>query len=223
MVTVDAGALAAQAFRAGASKLWLDGALAKEIRVEAPLAPHLSLRVDARVYRDGARRYSLAFSNEKTFSAGPRDLDYDVLIGAENAPVFAAQNVRQHRASIWRKVATSAAYPTVHVVRDVSAMIDSGALGPIDISQGASAAAIADLYARSANETPLSGGALQRYFPTTGGRGDIGMTPQWTALYLVAQTPAAYAAMTANAAPISTRTTLRADQSMMRAIIDRRP
>ncbi len=198
-VTIDAGKLADDAFRAAAAKPWLNGPLAREIRIETPIAPHLLLRVDARLYRDGARQFSLAFSNEKSFSPGPRDLVYDIAIGQTGAPVFARQGVNQHRASVWRTIVRTRTAPKLHVAQDLSAMIESGALAPVDVSQGASADAIADLYARSAGGAPLGAAALERYFPTTGGRGDIGMSPQWAALYLVAQTPAAFEAMIANA------------------------
>lgn len=198
-VSVDAGKLVEAALRSATPSLWLDGPLAKEVRVETPLAPHLLLRVDARLYRDGARRFSIAFSNEKTFSEGPRDLAYDVSIGTRAAPVFARNDVRQHRASVWRKVVVSGPSTRLHVARDLGAFVESGALPPFDPSLGAQAAAIAALYEASSSDAPLAAGALQKYFPTTGGRGDLGVNPQWTALYLVAQTPAAFAAMAANA------------------------
>lgn len=202
-VTVDAGMLAGEAFKSGASTRWLDGPLAKEVRVETPLAPHLLLRVDARITRDGDARFSIALSNEKSFSAGPRDLVYDVAIGPDAAPAFARKGVRHHRASLWRKVVRSGPDLRPHVVHDLDAAIESGALMPIDVSQGAAMGAIADLYVRSmldaAQRGPLAPAALERYFPATGGRGDIGMNPQWTALHLVAQTPATFEIMVANA------------------------
>lgn len=195
---VDAGPLIAEALRTR-DALWLDGDEAIEARVETTLAPHLLLRVDARLYADGARRLSVAFSNENTFSAGARDLLYDVVIGPEAAPYFSAKDVRHYRASLWRRVFVAGPSPRLHVARDLAPFIAAGALPPIDVSQGASAAAIAELYENSSRDAPLAAAALEKYFPTTGGRADIGLMPQWSALALVAQTPAAFAAMAQNA------------------------
>ena len=46
---------------------------------------------------------------------------------------------------------------------------------------------------------PMGNVMLQTYFPTTGGRGDIGPYPQWTAKYLLSQDPRALEIMIANA------------------------
>ncbi|MBY0423417.1 MAG: right-handed parallel beta-helix repeat-containing protein, partial [Parvularculaceae bacterium] len=134
-VSVDAGALAAKALVANKDR-WLEGALVRETRFETPIAPHLLLRVDARVSADGALRLSLAYSNEKTFSAGPRDLRYDVRIGAADAPVFAASGVDQHRASVWRRVVVAGPFPRLHIVRDLAPFVAAAALPPLDRSQG---------------------------------------------------------------------------------------
>lgn len=197
-LTIDAGALAAKALVANKDR-WLDGPLVRETRFETPVAPHLLLRVDARIASGGALRLSVALSNEKTFSAGLRDLRYDVAVGAGPAPVFAARDVAQHRASVWRKVFVRGAAPRLHIVRDLDPFIAANVLPPLDPSQGASAAAIAELYIQSDSDAPLAPAAIQKYFPTTGGRGDIGLAPQWTALALLAQTPASFQTMIANA------------------------
>lgn len=195
--TIDIGALITRAAHNNAGDVWLDGALAHEFRIETPFAPHLLLRVDARFYRDGSARVSVAFSNERTFSQGARDHLYDVTIGDPAAPAFIARGVKQHRASVWRKVFWRGGAPDLHLVRDLTPFIDGGALLPLDRSKGAASSAIADSARQFANDAPLSPGAVAQYFPAPGGRGDLGISPQWTGLCLIAQTPAACGAMLA--------------------------
>ncbi|MCB9956449.1 MAG: right-handed parallel beta-helix repeat-containing protein [Caulobacterales bacterium] len=195
---VDARTLAEAALAKGGD-FWLNGPLVKELRVETSAAPHLQLRFDIRIYRDGDIRTFVAFADEKTFSAGVRDLAYDVAIGADASPAFKAANIEQHRSSVWRRVFWTGAAPRLHVVRDVDLLIASGALLPLDRSQGASAKTIADLANAVRDDAPLSPALILKYFPTTGGRGDIGPYPQWTGLYLLAQTETAEDVMLANA------------------------
>lgn len=197
--SIDARTLVEDALRKGGGEFWLDGPLVKELRIEKRAAPHLLLRFDVRIYRDGDIRTSVGFSNEKTFSAGRRDLVYDVVIGEEASPAFAAGGVAQHRSSVWRRVLWTGERPRLHLVRDIDLLIEAGALLPLDRSRGASAKAIADLAAALGEPAPLAPALVMKYFPTTGGRGDIGPYPQWTALDLVAQTEASEALMLANA------------------------
>lgn len=174
---------------------WLNGPLVREVRLEQDAAPHLKLRYDVRVYRDGDIRTSVAFSNEKTFSPGVRDVSYDVAIGGGAL----AEPVLQHRSSVWRRLFWTGSQPKLHLVRDLQPMIASGALLPVDSSQGAAAAVIASNDAASRDQKPLASALINKYMPTTGGRGEIGIYPQWTALYLVAQTEPSIRAMLANA------------------------
>ena len=197
--SIDARTLVEDALRKGGAGFWLDGPLVKELRIEKAAAAHLLLRFDVRIYRDGDIRTSVGFSNEKTFSVGRRDLVYDVVIGEEATPAFAASGVAQHRSSVWRRVLWTGERPRLHLVRDIDLLIEAGALLPLDRSRGASAKAIADLAAALGEPAPLAPALVMKYFPTTGGRGDIGPYPQWTALDLVAQTEASEALMLANA------------------------
>lgn len=199
----DARLPALDSLRMGGADYWLNGPLVKEFRIAKAAAPNLLLRFDIRVYRDGNIRTSVAFSDEKTFSPGRRDLAYDVVIGDPATPAFRADGVVQHRSSVWRRTFWTGKRPRLHLVRDLDPLIEAGALLPLDRSQGASAKAIAELAdeLRSApdRDAPLSHALVFKYFPTTGGRGDIGPYPQWTALDLVAQTENAESVMLANA------------------------
>ena len=178
---------------------WLDGPLVKEFRIETNAAPHLALRFDIRLYRDGDIRTSVVFANEKTFAAGERNMVYDVVIGAPDAPAFNAQRVGHHRASTWRRIFWSGAQPKLHVMHDLYGLVRSSAVAPLDASFGVAAdiAAKRDPLLRA--PPPLSPALVERSMPKAGGRPDIGLYPQWTAHYLVAQTEAAKRVMLANA------------------------
>ncbi|MFQ5563760.1 MAG: calcium-binding protein [Parvularculaceae bacterium] len=197
---LDARALALGALENGSADLWLDGALVKEFRVEKQAAPHLLLRFDIRVYRDGDIRTDIVFSNEKTFSSGRRESLYDVRIGPESAPVWSVERIGHHRAATWRRTFWTGRQPRLFVTHDLELLIASGAVAPLDGSLGIAA----DLIARqdaalSGGVRPLSPVFVERFFPATGGRPDIGLTPQWVATYLVAQTEASARVMFANA------------------------
>lgn len=198
-LVVDAKPLALAALKSGGADYWLNGVLVKEFRVETQAATHLLLRFDIRVYRDGDIRTDAIFSNEKTFSAGRRESLYDVKIGSDSAPAWSAQKVGQHRSSTWRRTFWTGRQPRLFVVHDLELLIDSNAIAPLDRSLGVDADLIAREDSALTNLPPLSPAFVERYFPTTGGRPDIGLYPQWAAAYLVAQTEAAARVMFANA------------------------
>ena len=180
-------------------ELWLNGPLVKEARFEHDVAPHLRLRFDVRVYRDGDIRTNLVFSNEKTFSPGRRESLYDLKIGDINAPTFIADQIYHHRAATWRKVLWTGDQPKLHIIHDLGLLSDSGAILPLDPSLGVSASVAAGAEFRMKDQGPLGEGTIHKYFPSTGGRADIGMFPRWTSHYLVAQTERTKRVMLRNA------------------------
>lgn len=164
---------------------WLNGELAVERRIEKEIAPHLQLRADIRVYHDSRVRTSLVFANEKSFAAGSRDLRYTVEIGEGGG--YSSGPVDHHRSSNWREIFWTGAQPRLHVVHDLMGLIASGSVLPLDASQGVAAAAIAENQGPGSDLPPLAAGLIEKKFPTTGGRADLGITPTWTAHYLVTQ------------------------------------
>jgi len=195
VVDADVRGAALHALQQAKQDVWLDGALTREIRFQINAAPHLDLRFDLRVYRDGDIRLSAAFVSEKSFAPGRRDSVYDVAIGE----AFAAKKVPHHRAANWRRVFWIGDQPRAHVIHDVEGLAAAGAILPIDASLGVNAAEIAERDTLLRNLPPLSPALIQRYMPAPGGRPDIGPYPQWTSQYLAAQTQAAKRVMLANA------------------------
>lgn len=174
---------------------WLNGALTKEFRVEIPAAPHVTVRLDIRAYRDGDVRMSAGFMNDKSFGSGRRDSVYDVTIGE----TFTAEKVPHHRAANWRRVFWIGDQPRLHIIHDIEALTAANVIAPVDASPGVDAALIAERDAVLRALPPLSPALIERYMPATGGRPDIGLYPQWTSHYLAAQTEASKRVMLANA------------------------
>ncbi|NNL90428.1 MAG: hypothetical protein HKP25_15315 [Marinicaulis sp.] len=181
--------------RKDATDVWFSGPLVKEYRVEKEVAAHLKIRFDIRVYRDGDIRTSVAFINEKSFARGRRDMTYDVLIGG----AFAHQKLGHHRASNWRRIVWTGDQPKVHIFQDAEYLARANAAPPLDYSRGINAEIVSIRDDALAGVPPLSPALLQKYFPTTGARGDIGIVPQWISHFLLAQTEAAKRVMLANA------------------------
>ena len=195
IVDADVRGAALHALQQSEQNLWLDGALAKEIRFSIEAALHLELRFDLRVYRDGNIRLSAGFVSEKSFAPGRRDSVYDVTIGG----AFAAEKVPHHRAANWRRIFWIGEQPKLHVIHDIEGLAAAGAILPVDTSLGVDAAEIAARDVLLRNLPPLSPALVTRYMPAPGGRPDIGPYPQWTSHYLAAQTEAAKRVMLANA------------------------
>lgn len=196
---VNARALLMDAIERGQAPDWLNGPLVKEYRVDTDAAPHLTLRFDIRLYRDGDIRTSAVFANEKSFAPGNRTMLYDVVIGPKDRPALKAEKIGHHRASNWRRIFWSGAQPKLHVIHDLDGLARAGAVAPLDASLGVIADDIAARDKLLRNLPPLSPALVERYMPMAGGRPDIGLYPQWTAHYLVTQTEAAKRVMLANA------------------------
>lgn len=195
IVDVDTRGAVLDAAGRTARNEWLNGPLAKEFRIEIPAAPHVTVQLDIRAYRDGDVRMSVGFMNDKSFAPGRRDSVYDVNIGE----AFTAEKVPHHRAANWRRVFWIGEQPRLHIIHDIEALTAANAIAPVDASPGVNAGPIAERDAVLRALPPLSPALIERYMPATGGRPDIGLYPQWTSHYLAAQTEAAKRVMLANA------------------------
>lgn len=196
---VDVRKLALSSLEEGAVDIWLDGPLVKEFRIEKSAAPHLLLRFDIRVYRDGDIKTDVIASNEKTFSPGQRESVYDVTIGTKDGSVFSEKKVGHYRASTWRRSFWTGSQPLLFVVNDIETFIDARALAPLDVSLGVAADSTARDDRLLSNLPLLSPALIKQNMRAPGGRADIGIYTQWAATYLVAQTEAAARVMFANA------------------------
>jgi len=169
----------------------------QEYRIEVNPVDHLQIKFDIRIYRSGDVTTDIIFANEKTFSEGIRDLIYDVTIGPSSNVIFQAKAVKHHRSSTWRKRIYSGDTPQTHVIYNIDDLIKTGAILPLDYSYGILAKTINRFDTSSRDLPPLHPSIIVKYFPTSGGRPEIGIYPQWVANYLVAQSPHSKNAMLA--------------------------
>ena len=185
-------------------KLWLNGPLCREFLLAgAPVDEagqrdrFLRVEFHVRAYR-GLRQVRLCCVAENCwdFGAGDRDIPYDVAItlgrGAQERQVYAKAGVRHYYLARWRKdFWWPTAPPRVHIAHDLRALIASGAVPPYDTSIKIPEQVCAKQAARWRNcpHDILENGLIIKYFPTTGGREDIGPYPAWAARYLISQDP----------------------------------
>jgi hypothetical protein len=205
-----------QAWTASADKLlrqkpgvWLDGPLATEWLVSAPLRndkgaehPRLSARFAVRWYRTlGKARVDVSIENAWAFQPAPRNETYDarILVGGKEA--YAKPGLVHFNQARWRKTFWWGDVPAVHVRHDTAYLIASRALPNYDRSVRISGQALAELKSKWTGPKiePMGIGLAIAYMPTTGGRDDIGLLPGWSAIYLLSMDKAAKEAMVGTA------------------------
>jgi hypothetical protein len=173
--------------------LWLSGSLANEFRVHGPLDgptgahPALAVALDVRFYDSDGARVSVAIEN--TYDDTPGNLTYDVrILGEGGATWFEQADVEHFHHARWRHVGSwGKSAPKVDVAHDLGYLIDVGVVPRYDTSRQVPQSTIDSLIAswNSSNRAPLGNGIVIEYFPTTGGRDDIGPLPKWTAVALM--------------------------------------
>lgn len=178
---------------------WLSGPLVQEFRVEKEIAAHLRVQFDVRVYRNGDIRTAVVFDNSKTFSPGIRHNVYDVIIGDKTSPAFTASKIGHHRSSNWHRVFWSLPNTSAHVIYELEYLVSTTAILPLDPTSGINAETISDADKKLEAMPPMAPAEITKYFPSTGGRDDIGIYPRWVSNYLIAQTEAARRVMMSNA------------------------
>ncbi|MEX6633150.1 right-handed parallel beta-helix repeat-containing protein [Hyphococcus lacteus] len=178
---------------------WLSGTLAQEFRVEKEVAAHLRVQFDVRIYRNGNIRTAVIFDSSKTFSPGIRHNVYDVVIGDKKSPAFTASEIGHHRSSNWHRVFWSSPHTSAHVIYELEYLVAASAVLPLDPTMGVNAETIADADRQLAALPPMAQAEITKYFPSTGGRDDIGIYPRWVSNYLITQSEAARRVMMTNA------------------------
>ncbi len=189
--TASADQLLAQ----GRATTWLQGPVAQEWLVNAPLVdaggvahPHLSARFAVRWYPQTKRaRVDVVLENDWAFEPAPQNFQYDVAMTVGGTRVYAKQALKHFAHARWRKTFWWGDEPKLNLRHDAAYMIGSGALPNYDTSVKPSAAALTALANSWANAKtePMAPGLVMTYMPSTGGRPDIGPLPQWAAMYLL--------------------------------------
>lgn len=189
-------ASADQLIKNGKATTWLAGPTVGEWLVSAPLVaangvkhPHLSARFAVRWY-EGARkaRVDVVIENSWAYEAAPQNFTYDAQVLVGGKPVFTQAGLTHYHHARWRKLFWwGGAEPTIHVKHDTAYLIDTRALPNYDRSTQIPETALATLQKTwsAADQAPMGVGLATKYMPQTGGRGDIGLLPSWSAGYLL--------------------------------------
>jgi len=190
---------------------WLDGPVATEVQiVRAPLQdngkadPDLLVIFGQRLCRkSGAVRVEVVV--ESPWIDVPGNIPYDVAISVDGKEVFAKKDVGywNHRMPYWlkdkdrslghfaharwRKVFWMGKEPPkTHVRYDLNYLVSTGLLPQYDTDLVISNEHL-ERGLKRWNDSPrgiLENGIIMAYFPTTGGREDLGPYPAWTTRYL---------------------------------------
>lgn len=175
---------------------WLKGSTVSEWEVTAPLKtsagvahPHLSARFAVRWY-DAIKkaRVDVTIENNWAYEPAPQNFIYDAQVLVDDNVVYTKSALTHYHHSRWRKVFWwNAAAPEVDVKHNTGYLIASRALPNYDQSLSIPESVLNDMKSSwtGAKIEPMGAGAATTYMPQTGGRGDIGLLPQWAATYLL--------------------------------------
>ena len=210
--TIDGQVWSASAERLLAGKAldtWLAGPLVTEWQVTAPLTnaggaahPHLAARFAVRWYPQAKRaRVDVSVENDWAYEPGPRNIGYDARVEIGGREAYARRGLNHLHHARWRKVfwwasasasasasgSAADAAPALALRHDTPYLIASRALPNYDQDIVAAEPALANLQARCKGDAvePMGIGLSAAYMPSTGGRGDIGLLPDWAVLYLL--------------------------------------
>jgi len=209
----------ADALRAGRiRRTWLRGPLVREVHVRAVPAdaqgtpdPDLVVRFRIRRYATAATaRVAVVVENTKWTSPG--GVPYDVAVRVGGRQAFSSRRVGtwpkekrytgHARWTRWVKRFWAARrLDDVQVRYDPSYLVSTGLLPRYDPGVRISEEALGKMAKAwgAAATGILQRGSIMAYFPTTGGRPDIGPLPRWSARYLLSQDPRAKAVTWGNA------------------------
>ena len=204
-------------------RIWLMGSYALETSVSQDIGKFLTVRADIRYLADGSVRTRLVFENHKTFAPGNRDLTYTATVSAGGRTLFRRAGITHYRGANWSEIVWRGRQPGWLIQQDTSQLIAAGAIPQFDLAYGIKEEVITGNVRQLADaEALFSNGLLTKYFPTTGGRQDIGLLPGWDIHWLKTQDSRAFETMTgmaerAGAAPWhfedeATGTPVRIDQ-----------
>ncbi|WP_232476430.1 MULTISPECIES: hypothetical protein [unclassified Acidovorax] len=195
----------------------LAGAVATEYTVALPLKdkatgaphPHLSARLHTRLVDNGQRiRTDVVMENTRTWTANPGNITYSFAVKRNGSTIYTQPKFTHYHHARWHKVlwTGSSAEPQARVRHNMPYFMASKAVWNYDLGLTIPDSAIERQYslltqrrAEQASLGPMANLMLTAYFPTTGGRMEIGPYPQWTAMYLLNQDSRLREVMLANA------------------------
>jgi len=185
----------------GKPAAWLKGPIAHEWLVAAPLAdrngsehPHLAARFAVRWYPGLKKaRVDVTIENNWAYEPAPQNFTYDAEIEVGGKTVYRKDNLTHYHHARWRKLAWWGGDPALHLRHDSRQLIDSHALPNYDPAVAISESVLAKTIGawNGPKTEPMGVGLALPAMPTTGGRGDIGLQPEWAVSYLLSMDPRA--------------------------------
>lgn len=183
----------------------LSGAVASEYTVVTDFKdkatgaphPHLSARFHTRLVDGGARiRTDVVMENTRTWTTAPGNITYSMVIKRNGVTLHTQPKFTHYHHARWHKVVWtgSSVEPLVRLRHHMPYFMASKAVWNYDLSLTVPESSISSQYTllnqrRSEQSTlgPMANLMLTTYFPTTGGRAEIGPYPRWTSMYLISQ------------------------------------
>lgn len=188
---------------------WLAGPVAAEIFADAPLKnaagavhPLLTAKYGLRWYPAAkAARVEVIVENTSTFRAPARNFTYDVSVDVAGRTVYSKAALTHYHHARWHQYFWTGTAPAVNVQPNTAYLIASKAVSNYDTSTQVAAGAIVDQRAALTSDKvgPMTIGTAVAYMGMTGGRGDIGLLPDYSVMYLLSGDQRVRDVMMANA------------------------
>ncbi len=195
-VTLDAAKLLEQAVKSDPDR-WLQGPFASEIRIERRLTQQLTAIFDIRAQVDGSVRTAVSMHNDSMYDTNNLDIDYGYMIRM-SGKTLVERKVRHYRYANWREVVWAGAPPSsAHVAYDYPYMIATGAVPAYDPELRIDRRYLESWPERlaGADTDPFGNALIHKVMTAKGGRGDLGLVPEWTLAWMRTQSPQHYQTM----------------------------
>jgi hypothetical protein len=203
---VDYYASADELLKSAVPTTWLNGPVATEWQVSAPLRsssgaqhPHLSARFAIRWYAGASKaRVDVVVENDWAYEPSPQNFTYDASVIMGGKSVYNKASMTHYHHARWRKLFWfNTATPEVNVKHNTAYLINSRALPNYDQSVVIPETELASFKSKWTGSItePMGVGLAAPAMPGTGGRSDIGLLPGWSAAYLLSMDKRAKDAM----------------------------
>jgi hypothetical protein len=194
----------------------LHGAVASEYTVvtgfknksTGEVHPHLTARLHTRLVDGGARmRTDVVMENTRTWTPNPGNITYSFAIKRNGTTLHTQPKFTHYHHARWHKVVWtgSTAEPNARLRHHMPYLLGTKIIWNYDlkikISETELASALTRLRTKQQEQSalgPMANLFLTPYFPTTGGRAEIGPFPKWVANYIISQDDRALEVMLAH-------------------------